>query len=460
MSVADHRRLVDPRLGLIRRIVDFEMPDRLPRGLITRGADVANSVDPSVWNADRAAIGANFDDPARAEQAAIGEAVERYCGNRVPSGLRRAAYDDLVRAGASAIDPTTLVLYSDRQYDAAGFPFVRFTRDLQVAWTAGDDLFTGDPCWAPASLVYCNYHWGERAEREPLTNGLIYAGIAAGPTREFAEASALEELIERDATEIWWHSGAPARGLDVSGERRIVEALTTAADDPRIRYHFFEIPTGFDVHVIGCLLDDEELSIVGAGFACRPDPVEAALKALSEAIGTWFYSTGILDPEGSIWQAVAAGGLDPRAYKPWREDRRYLDDFSPDFRDVIDLGAQMQFYLDPRARVHVTRMTDPEIVIPIGELRAVDVGGDERSHLLNQLARRGFGACSIDVTTSDVRRAGLHAVRVVAPGLYTNAPAATPYLGGDRLYAEPVEHGWMTGPLTEDDLVLAPIPHV
>jgi len=324
-----------------------------------------------------------FDDPARAEQAAIGEAVERYCGNRVPSGLRRAAYDDLVRAGASAIDPTTLVLYSDRQYDAAGFPFVRFTRDLQVAWTAGDDLFTGDPCWAPASLVYCNYHWGERAEREPLTNGLIYAGIAAGPTREFAEASALEELIERDATEIWWHSGAPARGLDVSGERRIVEALTTAADDPRIRYHFFEIPTGFDVH-----------------------------------------------------------------------------DFSPDFRDVIDLGAQMQFYLDPRARVHVTRMTDPEIVIPIGELRAVDVGGDERSHLLNQLARRGFGACSIDVTTSDVRRAGLHAVRVVAPGLYTNAPAATPYLGGDRLYAEPVEHGWMTGPLTEDDLVLAPIPHV
>lgn len=460
MSSPEPQRLVDPRLGVIRRIVDFEMPDRLPRGLVTRGADVANSVDPGVWNADRAAIGANFGDPAHAEQAAIGEAVERYCGNRVPVALRHASYDDLVRGDEPAIDPESLVLYSDRQYDASGFPFVRFTRDLNVAWARGADLATGEPCWVPASLVYCNYHWGERGEREPLTNGLVYAGIAAGPTREFAEASALEELIERDATEIWWHSGAPARGLDVSGERRIVEALTTTAENPRIRYHFFEIPTGFDTHVIGCLLDDEELSIVGAGFACRPDPVTAALKALSEAIGTWFYSTGILDPEGSIWQAVASGGLDPRAYKPWREDRRYLDDFSPDFRDVIDLGAQMQFYLDPRARRHVTRMTDPEVVVPIGELATPDPDRDERTHLLAELARRDLRAYVVDVTTSDVRRVGLHAVRVVVPGLYTNAPASAPYLGGTRLYTEPAEYGWMPGPLTEDDLVLAPIPHV
>ncbi|WP_322752535.1 hypothetical protein [Frankia sp. Cas3] len=83
-----------------------------------------------------------------------------------------------------------------------------------------------------------------------------------------------------------------------------------------------------------------------------------------------------------------------------------------------------------------------------------------RQHYLDILAKRNLRAVSVDVTTSDVRAAGLAVVRVIVPGLYCNPPAAFPYLGGDRLYTVPTELGWVTENLTEDTLYPYPIPHV
>lgn len=459
---AAHRRLVDEQLGLVRRLVDYPMPPWFPQGLITRGADVANSLDPVHWHADRAAFGATFGDPIGAAVAAIGEAVERYCGNHVPTNLVRGSYAELLRRGHRVLDPTSIVLFSAEQYHTAGFPFVPFTRDLDVLWAPGEDLHDGSPCLLPASLVYCNFHWSPDRTTEPRTNGLVYAGIAAGPDRTFAETSALEELIERDATALWWHSGASPRGLDVSGDPRLTAALAVRDGANRVDYHFFEIPTAFDTQVVGCLLEDRELQIVGAGFACRSDPGEAALKAAAEAIGTWFYSTGILDPDGAIWQAVAAGGLDPRAYKPYRADRRYLDDFRDDYRDIIDLGAQMQFYLDPRTRSLVTRITDPDVRIPLAAppTSTNREPAVRRARLLDGLAEQGMRAYAVDVTTPDIARVGLHVSRVLTPDLTSNAPASAPYFGGDRIRTEPHRLGLVPAPLREQDLVRAPIPHV
>jgi ribosomal protein S12 methylthiotransferase accessory factor len=75
------------------------------------------------------------------------------------------------------------------------------------------------------------------------------------------------------------------------------------------------------------------------------------------------------------------------------------------------------------------------------------------------LARHGFRALSVDVTTPDVRAAGLSVVRVIVPGLYPNAPAAFPCLGGRRLFEEPARLGWLPGILREEDLDLTPLPH-
>lgn len=446
-------RLLDPRFGIVTELQPRIHPPDVPPALISYTARVADTRFLGPWQGDRVALGSAFWDGERARKAALGEAVERYCGNFVPAGLVRASLRDLRRAGEPALDPAEMVLYSEAQYAQRGFPFQRFTEDLRVLWTTGLDLAAGEAVWVPASFVYINYYGGALAA-EPKTNFVLYSGIAAGPSREEAEQAALEELIERDATMIWWMSGSPAVGLPLDSPG-IRSALATPGDRGVLEYRLIQIRTPFEVPVIGALIHDTELEILGLGVACRPDPEAAALKALVEAIHLRSFSRQMLDPQGSVWHSMRSGILDARAYKPYRADRAYLDDYRPDFRDVTDLGAQSQIYLDPRMREHAERIFAPASCARLDELPSVP----SRAAYLEKLAARGFRVISVEVTTPDVRDAGLAVVRVIVPGLYPNAPAAFPFLGGRRLYEEPAEQGWLAEPLTEAGLVRAPLPH-
>ncbi len=449
-------RLIDPRCGLIRRLHRYDHPPELPAALISFSAEVADTRRFGPFQADRVALGAAFGDAEQARMSAIGEAAERYCGNIIPDGLRRASYHELAAAGIPALDPSTLALYATAQYQQRGFPFVPFTRDLPVRWVAGNDMQTGRETWLPAALVYVNYHTGIYAN-EPRTNFVMYSGIACGPTRADAERAALEEVIERDATMIWWLSGSPALGINWNAEPRVQAALFAQASGA-IRYHLIQIPTPFEMPVIGALIEDPALQIMALGVACRPDPVAASLKALVEAIHLRIFAQGLLDPNGHVWQGIRAGVLDARSYKPFRADRRYRDAFRADFRDVIDLGSQAQIYLDPQMHPDLDRITRPERVRSLAAIPPIRAD-DLCSAYLSRLAERGFHAYTVDLTTPDIRSVGLHVVRVVVPGLYPNAPAAFPFLGGDRLYREPYELGWVSAPLAPDDIVRIPLPH-
>ncbi|NJO81371.1 MAG: hypothetical protein HC828_00515 [Blastochloris sp.] len=449
-------RLIDSRYGLIRQLHRFTHPPELPVGLISFSAEVADTRRFSTFQADRVALGAAFADAEQARLAAIGEAVERYCGNIIPEGLRRASYHALTSAGISAIDPASLVLYAPEQYQQRGFPFVPFTHDLPVRWVVGNDLQTRGETLLPASLVYVNYYTGAYAN-EPRTNFMIYSGVACGPTRADAERAALEELIERDATMIWWLSGSPALGIDWSAEPRLQAALFTSVPSA-IRYHLIQIPTPFALPVIGALIEDTDLQIMALGVACRPDPIAASLKAFVEAIHLRIFAQGLLDPNGHVWEGIRAGVLDARSYQPFRPDRRYRDSFRADFRDVVDLGSQAQIYLDPRMHPYLERIMRPEHYTSLASVPSIRAD-DLRATYLNRLAERGYRAYSVDLTTPDIRSVGLHVVRVVVPGLYPNAPAAFPFLGGDRLYREPYDLGWIPAPLPMSEIVRVPLPH-
>lgn len=449
-------QLIDERVGLIKRLVRFDHGPELPAALVSFSADIADTRRFSPFQADRVALGAAFRDAERARNAAIGEAVERYCGNIIPAGLRRASYRELAQAGVAALDPSELILYSPSQYRQRGFPFVPFHHDLPVRWVQAHDLHSGVATLVPATIVYVNFYTGTYAD-EPRTNFVMYSGLACGASREAAERSAIEELIERDATMIWWLSGSPATKLVLDGAS-VLQAALFAHADHAICYHLVQIPTVFGVPVVGALIEDQPLQIKALGVACRPGVLAAAEKALVEAIHLRIYAQGLLDPNGHVWQGMRAGVLDPRAYKPYRADRTYRDAFRPDFRDVIDLGSQAQIYLDPRMHAALDRIIAPPTH---SALHAAPDGAASASHAayLDMLAARGFRAYSVDLTTPDIRAVGLHVVRVIVPGLYPNAPAAFPFLGGQRLYHEPYEQGWLPRPLTEADIVRLPLPH-
>lgn len=459
-TTPDFDRLVDPRFGVVLALHPKQLEADEPTALVSYHGFVNNSRQLGQWYGDRISLGTSFNNGPAARRAAIGEAVERYCGNFVPNTMRRASYHQLRAAGEDAVDPETLMLYSPRQHAARGFPFVPFTRDLEVYWSAGRELTSGTPTWVPASLVYANY-FVDTLAHEPRTNFVNLSGLATGAGREDAERSALEELIERDASTVWWLSGSPPVLLDLENDPRLLAALTpkNQSDPLPLRYQLFAMPNIFDVPVIGALLRDPKNDIVTIGVATRPDPVAGALKALAEAVHLRGYSRELLTANGKIWQLMADGILDQRVYKPYRADRRYLDDYRADFHDVVDLGCHAQIYLDPRMQKHLERFDNAPPPLPLSAVEPLAPPYDLRQTYLRRLEAEGISAYSVDVTTPDVASVGLSVVRVVAPGLYGNAPAAFPTLAGRRLYEDPVRLGLLPAPPAEEDLVLAPIPH-
>ncbi|MFD0899260.1 YcaO-like family protein [Actinomadura sediminis] len=462
----DPEALVDPRTGVITQLVHVDPEPWWPRGLDVYATHVADVAALMPWPADRVSTGTAFGDPARARIGAIGEAVERYCGNFVPADLRRAAHAELVAAGENALDPADLALYSPAQYAEPGSPFTPFTRDLPVLWTRGVTLPSEEPVWVPASLVYVNYHQPPRLA-EPVTNFVMLAGIAAGADDRMARTAALEEVIERDATVIWWANRLPAAPVHVD-HPRLAPVLTpdpgrgpgwaraTGAYGP-CRYRVVALPTVFDVAVLGVLLEDPEHELAVFGVAARPDPVAAAHKALAEAVTLRRYALGLLDPDGAIWASAREGIIPIESFRPYRADRRYADSYRADYRDVTDLACHSQIWLDPRMRPHLEPITGDHPPVRLDELPSP--AGDPHDVYLGRLAAAGLTAHAVDVTTSDVAAAGFRAARVVVPGAYSNAPAAFPFLGGARLRTDPVRLGLSRVPIREDEVNLVPLPH-
>ncbi|HEY3479179.1 MAG TPA: YcaO-like family protein, partial [Streptomyces sp.] len=196
--------LIDPRTGVLTEVTRVEYPSCIPSGLITMHAHVAKIPRVREWQTDPVAAGTSFVSEIEARQAAIGEAVERYAANVVqPHMIREATWDELRAAGEYAVDPDTLVLFSDEQYAAPGFPFTPFSRDLRTYWVRGRSLTRDRPAWLPAPLVYPNWK-STHYSGDLVTNNTFYPGVAAGPNPDFAMASGLEEVIERHATMAWW----------------------------------------------------------------------------------------------------------------------------------------------------------------------------------------------------------------------------------------------------------------
>ncbi|MCG8347093.1 MAG: YcaO-like family protein [Chloroflexales bacterium] len=451
----DNMLLMNERSGLVRSWLKATHHPSLPQRIKTVQTKSAYTNRIYPWASDVVCGGSVFDDVEAALNAAIGEAVERYCGNHINiKALLRASYNDIVARGERAIDPEELALFSEMQYDTPGFPFIRFTRDLMVRWVQGYSLTTGEPVWLPASLVYVNWYVDEFASDAP-TNSLPYAGIAAGPTLEAAIVSAIEELVERDSTMIWWLNQHALPAIQLNHE--LASLWEGGPTQQGQRAWLIHLDNEFGIPVMAGVLENVHDHLIAIGFAARPNPVWAAKKAWTEAATLQENSRDLLKPDGLIMKSIEWQEIRSDAVKPWRADRKYLDSYRSDFHDVDDLTAQQQVFLDPRARDMIRPWVD---VAPTRRLDDLPCLPDRTITTYQQrIESRGFEIFYIDITSPDVAPSGLKAVRVIIPGLVPNNPAAFAPLGRGRVQQVPVTLNWRTTPRSEAELNYCPIPH-
>jgi ribosomal protein S12 methylthiotransferase accessory factor len=423
------RTLVSPYTGIVQRAIEImHAPDDARMfhvaALTSNGRGVIGE------NANRYNGGMNdtFD---RAFAAAVGETAERYSAAYVPEhDLVLAAAKDLAQPH---VDPARVELFSEEQYRLRPV-YGRFDDETRVRWVRGVRLPDGEPTWLPAQLVYLNDSIGAGEARIAYSSS---SGLACGAT--FAEAllGALYELVERDAFMITWYAKLSLPRLDWSGDPAIVALERRFFAETLVDYEAVDLSSFFDVPTVLIVTHDRsDFVSLSVGAASARTIGEAWSKAMREAFQTHAFARQLRlsDPNWSC---------------------------RDDFADVLTMEDHVLAYTFAGFARHAKFLTESERrhgVAAVPPLSGESIPAQIEA-LVSRLAARGVDVYAADVTSPDIRAAGLRVVRAFSPQL---ARLDTPYphrfLGVRRLYEAAHAAGLLDRVLTPGELNPAPHP--
>jgi ribosomal protein S12 methylthiotransferase accessory factor len=411
-------RVVDPRFGIVTaikmpRLDAGDPPVRVaeshPARLIGGGEiEGLNEGGGAALGADLAAV------------KAIGESLERYCAAfpRVP--LRRASWSEL---DSDATAPEAFALFSESQYSSPGFPFQRFDHTTRVSWVEGRALLGEQPRWVPAPFVHLPHR---RAEGEPTVTTSISTGLAAGPSRVATTASALLEVVERDAFMLTWRHRITTPLVDLGSlgsgtEARLVAALGSSGMRCRARLITQDIPLPVVVVVLQGRTPVQPAAVIGAGAAAQPR--RAIRLALEEACLSLF---GINRLRRDIGEQVGKVPV---------ERLSSLASQSTAFAVRPDLVEAAPWLFGAAGDAET-------LTLAALEQRFAAVASGSLDSLVDALGDFAEKGAIVDCTTPDVRDVGVCVVRVVIPELRPlDHDAGAPHLGGRRWFDQPVHTG-------------------
>lgn len=351
--------------------------------------------------------------PAEAVRGCLGEFAEYQSWLYRPGDAAR--HEPRAALGPAALDPWDLLGFRDVSaaegnwggFDPAPDPA---TFAGAIDWSPvrrlGDDLAH----WLPAQLCH-----GRHASRGGNTGSEWRSdsnGCAAGETVAEAEEAALLELIERDATGIWWHGRHRRPAFDsAAGAQEGLETAVAARAKAGQTTSFLDLTHDVGVPVAAAILLDAEGSLNGIGFGCHADPARALRSAYLE-MSQMEVSIALLR------QRAAAKGTEASA-----EDRRLLR------------------WLEQANLRNLPHLLPDDTAIPVPTQAAPP---------LDRLRQLGLSVYRLDLQRADI---GIPAVRLFAPGLCHYKPR----LAFKRLVGVPRKLGWCESGFGAADLSTLPL---
>lgn len=368
-------------------------------------------------------------DPEGAWLAAVSEALERYCIVWPVEGWRllRAS---LAEVEGSAVPVSRFGLFSDDQY-ATNSALAVPDRTDAIDWTWAYSLTSRRFLLVPAALVHGSIGHGPPNN---FGHGLSSTGVASHVSVEAALLAGLLEVVERDAVMISWlnrHSPATVT-LDATTSRELLE-LRQRFEVPGIEFVLLDLTLDTGIPTVGCLAlsDRSDRPSAVMGSASRPDPVDAASKALLEA--------------AQIHYSLNALGHDASSSLPEADVRTFAD------HAVFYAGSANRRFLDFLASSGRSR--------PLSGMRDLSTGttGGDLQACVALLDSVGLEVLVAELTTPDVGRLGFRVFKVLVPGAVDiNGDARMPLLGSRRIDEVPAAMGWPA--VGEAKLNLSPCP--
>ncbi len=365
--------------------------------------------------------------------AALGETIERYaCSVYFPDDYILATWADLPER---AVHPRRITPYSLLQYQQPDFPFRPFTDSTPVRWVKGTTMSDGEPIWYPAGLTHVPYRYGR--DEVPIAPS-VSTGVALALTPEDAGLSGLCEVVERDAVMIMWWNRLPAPEIQVPQKSWLGQIISERFTVPGVTFRLFDITTDIRIPTVFCVAEEEHDygCAVACGAATRPNPTQAALKALIEAAQTraWVRSMS-------------------RQYGPVEPGDQ--------FAAITSFEEHVRLYGQPHMRHAIRFLTDHGRVVHLDKLPNQDTGDviDSTRRCVATLQAAGLEPLAIDLTPADVAAQGLWAIKVAVPGMMElNGNHNQRFLGYQRLYEVPVRLGYRSQAATEAELNQLPHP--
>ena len=356
---------------------------------------------------------------------AVVEGAERYCCLVHEEGDFVVA--TAAELGAEAMNLSLVPHLSDREYADPACPFVPPDSTIPIRWTRAYSLMDRRQVFVPAIMthLYLDVRDGENFW-QPITTG-----VAAHADLAKALVSAICEVIERDAIALTWLCRIPLPLIKIDDP--VPDVLATGIErlrESKIRQYFFDATTDLGVPTVYALQLVEGHETLSQFVSCATDFDAAAACAKT------------------IREAAASRPVFNTSYQPPNE----IADFSNLYDGAIEMGRPgnreaFRFLLDsPRRRALST--IGPNL--PIDDKSRIQV-------LLGRLAELGMDAFVVDLTTDEVREAGLWVTRVVIPQLVPMSSIhRARYLGHPRIYEYAKKAG--CGTIAEQDINPAPQP--
>lgn len=350
--------------------------------------------------------------PAQAKASALCEALERFSG--VWQGDEATVVGSMEELGPQAVHFNALQTFSSFQFEHrhtlnAAIPDRRrwipepFDVTAPIHWTPGWSLTLDERRYLPLAYTY--------AETPPASGTRFGThnpnGAAAGNSLAEAILQGALELVERDATAIWWYNRLRRPAVDLASFNE--PYFHRLGDDYRRQgwtLHVLDLTHDLGIPTCAAVAHHPETQGYAIGFGCHMELRLAVQRALTEI-------NQLFDPTGS-------------RLAPWE---------MKGFHDTA--------FLFPDDAIPPTRASAAPS-LESGDLKE-DVG-----QLVKSLQGHGLEMIAVDKSRPDI---DLTVVQVMIPGLRHFWPR----FGEGRLYTVPVAMGWRDRPLAEHDLNPTPL---
>lgn len=309
----------------------------------------------------------------QAQASALGEAVERYCSQY--EGYEPYIRASFVELGDLAIHPHNLMGFSERQY-----------RDRELWRQKGDTAYVPDPydtarlidwtpVWSlthqrwrliPSAFAYYSY---PREGGGDICQGCSN-GVAAGNCLEEAIMQGFFELVERDATAMWWYHKLPKPAVDWrTFNSPFVAAVDAAMDEMGMKLTVLDLTNdlGIPVFSANLFICNEDNRFKSIGLGCHRDPHIALERAVSELGQSWRLTD--MDEYSLKFQSAPLSRelflrADPHqtAKTVFDFDREQHDDFYDDIEDAVRLLRVREL------EILVMDLTRPDIGFPVARV--------------------------------------------------------------------------------------------